>query len=201
VIGRLRGTLVEKQAPWLIIELQNGLGFELQAPMSTFYRLPEVGADITLYTHQVVREDAQLLYGFFDNAERCLFRTLIKVNGVGPKLALTVLSSFEPHAFVDCVNNNDVASMIRVPGVGKKTAERLMIEMRDRLKDQLTTLSMPVTSPVVVSQPHTAQQEAVSALIALGYKPQEASRFISTIDCADCSTEEIIKRALQGAMA
>lgn len=198
MIGRIKGTLIEKQAPWLIIELQSGLGFEIEASMSTFYKLPEPGEAVILYTHQVVREDAQLLFGFHDRSEREMFRSLIKVNGVGPKLALTILSTFEPQAFVDCVNNNDTASMIRVPGIGKRTAERLMVEMKDRLKDHTSTdqeMAINTTSPRAI------QQEATNALIALGYKPTEASRLISKFNCADLSTEEIIKMALQGVMA
>lgn len=204
MIGRIRGTLVVKKAPWLIVELQSGLGFEIEAPMSTFYRLPELGKEIILYTHQVVREDAQLLYGFSDDNERSLFRTLIKVNGVGPKLALTILSSLEPQAFVNCVNNNDSASLVRVPGIGKKTAERLVIEMRDRLADLFPTHEKDITIVGGVSvAPAKASptQEAISALIALGYKPQEASRLISPIDCNDLSCEQIIRQALQGVMA
>jgi holliday junction DNA helicase RuvA len=204
MIGRIRGTLVVKKAPWLIVELQSGLGFEIEAPMSTFYRLPELGSEIILYTHQVVREDAQLLYGFFDDNERSLFRALIKVNGVGPKLALTILSSLEPQAFVDCVNNNDSASLVRVPGIGKKTAERLVIEMRDRLADLFPSNEQSTASisgaPVMPVQT-SPTQEAISALVALGYKPQEASRLVSPIDCNGLSCEAIIRRALQGVMA
>jgi Holliday junction DNA helicase RuvA len=192
MIGKLRGKLIEKQPPCLIIELSNGLGYELESPMSTFYRLPELGADISLYTHQVVREDAHLLYGFYDAQERSLFRTLIKVNGVGPKLALTILSSFEPQAFIQCIHHGDSARLTGVPGIGKKTAERLVIEMRDRFKDE-------VVSPVAVVE--SAEKEAVSALIALGYKPQEASRMVSKVSTADATCETLIRLALQGAMA
>jgi len=162
MIGRLRGVLVEKRAPWLVVELANGLGYELEAPMSTFYRLPEINEPVVLHIHQVVREDAHLLYGFAEERERIFFRHLIKVNGVGPKLALTILSNFDPQAFVLCVTHNDVAGLTRVPGVGKKTAERLIIEMRDRLDD--ASISLPMTSPVLAN---SALQEAISALVAL----------------------------------
>lgn len=204
MIGRIRGTLVVKKAPWLIVELQSGLGFEIEASMSTFYRLPELGKEVVLYTHQVVREDAQLLYGFSDDKERSLFRTLIKVNGVGPKLALTILSSLEPQAFVDCVNTNDSASLVRVPGIGKKTAERLVIEMRDRLADLFPSNDQDIASvggAPVMPQQTSPTQEAISALVALGYKPQEASRLVSPIDCNGLSCEAIIRQALQGVMA
>ena len=134
MIGRLRGILLEKQPPQLLLDL-NGICYELQAPMSTFYRLPEIGQSITLYTHLIVREDAHLLYGFSQEHERTLFRTLIKVSGVGPKSALTILSGIEADAFVRCVMDNDVASLSPLPGIGKKTAERLVVEMRDRLAD------------------------------------------------------------------
>src|SRR5580692_2258315 len=132
MIGQLFGTLLEKQPPTLLLKVQN-IGYEIDAPMSTFYRLPESGQELSLYTHLVVREDAHQLYGFYSRPERSLFRTLLKVNGVGPRLALTILSSIEPEEFVRCVVNNDTESLVQLPGVGKKTAERLNIEMRDKL--------------------------------------------------------------------
>ena len=196
MIGRLRGVLVEKRAPWLVVELANGLGYELEAPMSTFYRLPELNQPIVLHIHQVVREDAHLLYGFFEERERIFFRNLIKVNGVGPKLALTILSNFDPNAFVICVTQNDIAGLTRVPGVGKKTAERLIIEMRDRLDD--TVLSMPMNVP---ASSNSAVQEAISALIALGYKPAEASRAVAQLETEGLSCEAIIRQTLQKVMA
>jgi len=196
MIGRLRGVLVEKRAPWLVVELANGLGYELEAPMSTFYRLPEINEPVVLHIHQVVREDAHLLYGFAEERERIFFRHLIKVNGVGPKLALTILSNFDPQAFVLCVTHNDVAGLTRVPGVGKKTAERLIIEMRDRLDD--ASISLPMTSPVLAN---SALQEAISALVALGYKLAEASRAVAQIETAGLSCEEIIRQTLQRVMA
>lgn len=196
MIGRVRGILVEKRAPWLVVELANGLGYEIEAPMSTFYRLPELNQPVTLHIHQTVREDAHLLYGFFEERERIFFRNLIKVNGVGPKLALTILSNFDPNAFVICVTQNDVAGLTRVPGVGKKTAERLIIEMRDRLDDAV------ITMPINASVPHnSAVQEALSALVALGYKPQEASKAMSQIDTTDLSCETIIRQVLQKVMS
>lgn len=196
MIGRLRGILVEKRAPWLVVELANGLGYELEAPMSTFYRLPELNQPVMLHIHPVIREDAHLLYGFFEERERVFFRHLIKVNGVGPKLALTILSNFDPQAFVLCVTHNDIAGLTRVPGVGKKTAERLIIEMRDRLDD--AAISLPVTS---FSPINSALQEAISALVALGYKPAEASRAVAQLETTGLSCEEIIRQTLQKVMA
>lgn len=199
MISRLRGILVEKRAPWLVIELTNGLSYEIEAPMNAFYRLPELGQAVTLYTHQTVREDAHLLFGFSDTRERALFRALIKVNGVGPKLALTILSSFEPQAFVLCINQGDAMSLTRVPGIGKKTAERLLIEMRDCLKLEQgdDTLLPTAHSPIISSALNSAAHEATSALVALGYKPQEASRAIAHIDTTNLTCEEIIRQALQ----
>ena len=197
MIGRVRGILVEKRAPWLVIELTNGLGYEIEAPMSTFYRLPDINHPVVLHIHQVVREDAHLLYGFFEERERIFFRNLIKVNGVGPKLALTILSNFDPNAFVICVTQNDIAGLTRVPGVGKKTAERLIIEMRDRLDD--TVLSMPMNN--IPASSNSAVQEAISALVALGYKPAEASRAVAQLETEGLSCEAIIRQTLQKVMA
>lgn len=196
MIGRLRGILVEKAPPRLMIEV-SGVSYELDAPMFTFYKLPDIGQEIALHTHLVVREDAQLLYGFVHEQERLLFRHLIKVSNVGPKLALAILSGLEPDVFVRCVLNNDVASLVRIPGVGKKTAERLVIEMRDRLEDwSLNTL--PTASQQISPTNNQIMQEAISALIALGYKPQEASRAISKIDIEQQNTsEKLIREALR----
>jgi len=195
VIGRLRGTLVVKQAPQLLIDV-NGIGYEVSAPMSTFYSLPEIGETITLHTHLVVREDAHTLYGFATENERAMFRALIKVNGVGAKLALTILSGISAEDFIRCVMDNDIAGLTRLPGVGKKTAERLIIEMRDKLKDwgAVTTNESPNLALV---QPADAVADAVSALIALGYKPPEASKMVRVVDAKDLPSEEIIRQALQ----
>lgn len=197
MIGQLFGILLEKQPPQLLLDVR-GVGYEIDAPLATFHRLPEIGQEVTLYTHFVVREDAQHLYGFFTREERVLFRTLLKVNGVGPRLALTILSGFEPDDFVRCVRQNDTASLVRVPGIGKKTAERLMIEMRDKLTDWI-----PVTEPQTstTSNPNRQQiiQDAISALITLGYKAQEAARMVSTIDDGNFNSAELIRKALRKA--
>ncbi|MGR9099513.1 MAG: Holliday junction branch migration protein RuvA [Gammaproteobacteria bacterium] len=199
MIGFLRGQLISKAPPFLLLDVQ-GVGYEVEAPMTTFYNLPAVGEEVRLHTHLAVREDAHILYGFFSEGERSLFRTLIKVNGVGPKLALTLLSGLSVEDFYHCVSDSDVHSLVRLPGVGKKTAERLIVEMRDRLpqlkEDRASGFSFDgFTDPA----PADPQQEAVSALIALGYKPLDASRMVRGVSAKDQSCEEIIRRALQGA--
>jgi len=204
MIGRLRGKLIEKQPPWLVIEVM-GVGYELEAPMSTFYKLPELNAETFLFTHLIVREDAHLLYGFFTENERKFFRTLLKVNGVGAKLALAILSGIEQQDFAQCVNDGDTARLVRLPGVGKKTAERLIVEMKDRLAEWNTdTVQVGDLSPgsdtarvVHVTSP---LEDAVSALMALGYKPQEASKWVKSVAQDDMSSEELIRKALQAAM-
>jgi len=198
MIGQLRGKILEKQPPQLLLDV-NGVGYEIDAPMSTFYRLPEVGQEVLLLTHFVVREDAHHLYGFYSREEKSLFRTLLKVNGVGPRLALTILSSVEPDEFVRCIVHNDTASLTRMPGVGKKTAERLIIEMRDKLSGWETHTS---TNPSLLkTSTNNARnqiiQDAISALVALGYKPPEASRAIAKIDDGIISSEELIRKALR----
>ncbi len=190
MIGHLRGQILRKQPPHLLIDV-HGVGYEVEAPMSTFYNLPEAGAEVTLFTHLVVREDAQVLFGFGSEAERRFFRSLIKVNGVGPKLALTILSGISVEGFVRCVQENDTAALTRLPGIGKKTAERLVVEMRDRLDD--------VSASTTAGSAHP-RDEALSALVSLGYKPQEASHMLRGIKEQDLSSEELIRRALQGAL-
>lgn len=199
MIGFLRGILISKSPPQLLLDV-HGVGYEVEAPMTTFYDLPALGAEIKLHTHLVVREDAHILFGFASETERLLFRSLIKVNGVGPKLALTVLSGQSVSDFYRCIHNNDIKSLVRLPGVGQKTAERLMIEMRDRLPD--IELNSQVTEH---SQPQqnlasSAKQEAITALCALGYKPQDAQRMVQAFDVADKSCEDIIRLALRGAL-
>ena len=200
MIGRLRGVLVEKQPPSLILDVR-GVGYELEAPMSTFYRLPELGQEVTLITHFVVREDAQLLYGFSDKSERQLFRSLIRVNGVGPKLALAILSGMEAEMFTRCVHEQDATMLTRIPGVGKKTAERLIVEMKDRLNEwqpALAALEQAATSKApATSARHDPVQDAVSALIALGYRPQDASKAIAGVEAEGLSTDQLIRLALR----
>lgn len=202
MIGRIRGTILEKHAPELVIDV-HGVGYELQAPLSTFYRLPPPGEEVVLYTHFVVREDAQQLYGFWDRDDRSLFRTLIRVSGVGPKLALAILSGMESDDFARCVQRNDTSALVSLPGVGKKTAERLIVEMRDRLKEWRPEVvsgnaGVARTDTAAVSQ-NRIVQDAESALIALGYKPQEAARAVAaSLDDEVVESEELIRRALKG---
>lgn len=198
MIGRIQGKIIEKQPPQLLIDVQ-GVGYEVDAPMSTFYQLPNLGEQVTLHTHLVVREDAHLLYGFASLAERSLFRTLIKINGVGAKLALTILSGMNANEFINCVQDNDAASLVRLPGVGKKTAERLIIELRDKLKGQLSVPSLEMSGAITHSG-SLPVSDAVSALIALGYKAAEASRMVRAVDTADLDTEDIIRISLQSAV-
>ena len=193
--GRLRGIILEKQAPDLVLDVQ-GVGYEVAAPMSTFFNLPEIEQEVTLYTHLVVREDAQLLYGFATVRERLLFRSLLKVNGVGAKLALTILSGSDVDDFARSVQEGDTASLTRLPGVGKKTAERLIVEMRDRLKEVSGAMGLkPVTSAAATLA--GAKDEATEALVALGYKPFDADKMIRSLDSDGLSTEQLIKLALQ----
>lgn len=200
MIGRLSGILIQKQAPLLMIDV-HGVGYEVQAPMSTFYNLPELDNPVVLLTHMVVREDAQLLYGFYDESELRLFKSLIKVNGVGPKLALTILSGISANEFVQVVKNNDETGLVRLPGIGKKTAQRLIVEMKDRLDDwQDDKVAGQGDSSTDAGNSNTGQdiiKEATSALIALGYKPVEASKMISKLDKQDQTSESLIKQALK----
>lgn len=202
MIGRLRGTLIEKQPPELLIEV-GGVGYEVQMPMSCFYELPEIGQEAIIYTHFVVREDAQLLYGFNTVRERALFREVIKANGVGPKLGLGILSGMSASQFVSCVEREDISTLVKLPGVGKKTAERLVVEMKDRLKgwgagDLFTpaTDAAPIDS-VGAMTADNAEEEAVSALLALGYKPTQATKVVSQVAKPDMTSEALIREALR----
>ena len=200
MIGRIRGSLVYKQPPDILVEV-GGVGYELQVPMTTLFQLPELGAEVSLVTHFVVREDAQLLYGFIDERDRSLFRQLIKVSGVGPKLALTILSGMDSTSFARCVQRDDISSLIALPGVGKKTAERLLVEMRDKLKDwlgQAEDLDGQVLQGILPTPVTDIVADAEGALIALGYKPQEASRMVAAVNEAGVEgSEELIRRALK----
>lgn len=199
MIGRLRGTLAEKHPPFLILDV-GGVGYEVEVPMTTLYRLPSVGESLTLHTHLVVREDAQLLYGFAEKREREFFRELIRLNGVGPKLALALMSGLEVDELVRCVQAGDTSTLVKVPGVGKKTAERLLVELKDRFKawETLPGMTGLVIEPSSVSPVSSAESDALSALISLGYKPQEASRAVAAVKEDGLSSEEMIRRALKG---
>lgn len=201
MIGRIKGILLDKKAPDLLVDV-NGVGYELQAPMSTFYQLPAPGQGIVLHTHLVVREDAQLLYGFHDEEERLLFRSLIKVNGIGPKVALAILSGVTADEFVRLVRNNDVAALTKIPGIGKKTAERLLVDMRDRLATwQGSAASLALPGEVSAVAGNDVSADAETALISLGYKPAEAARMVvrALRDNPELGrSEDIIRLALKG---
>lgn len=201
MIGRLKGLLIEKQPPHVLIDVQ-GVGYDVLAPMTSFYHLPDLGAEVVLHTHFAVSETSQQLYGFYDKESRELFRQLIKVSGVGPKMALAILSGMETAAFVRCVMEDNTAALVKVPGVGKKTAERLIIETRDKLKGwEFGSGSAPVGAPVSsASTANSAIAEAESALVALGYKPTEASRAVSAVlkdDDGAQRSEDLIRLALR----
>jgi Holliday junction DNA helicase RuvA len=190
VIGSLTGILASKQPPWLLLDVA-GVGYELEAPMSTFYELPEVGSRLTLMTHLVVREDAHLLFGFMSETERRLFRELLKVSGVGPRIALGVLSGMSVRGFYQAIRQKDLVNLVRIPGIGRKTAERLVLEMTDRLPDDDTGLER------IGGRGAPAASEAESALLALGYRPAEVTRMLSRLDTATLSTEALIREALR----
>ena len=193
MIGSLRGRIASKAPPQLTLEV-GGVGYELEVPMSTFFLLPPVGQETRLLTHLVVREDAHVLYGFGTEEERRLFRNLLRVSGVGPKIALALLSGISVEGFARCVQNEDAAALTRVPGIGRKTAERLLIEMRDRIGAGGVPVESAALAPAA-----TPEGEAFDALVALGYRPAEATRLLKTAGTGTHSTEELIRRALQGA--
>jgi holliday junction DNA helicase RuvA len=197
LIGFLRGRLAAKHPPVLLLDV-GGVGYEIEAPMSTFYGLPAVGADIMLHTHLVVREDAHILFGFGTERERSLFRELIKISGVGPRIALGILSGASVDEFHRCVEAQDAASLTRIPGIGRKTAERLIIEMRDRLQSLASGQSFEIRGSAGVGAPAPSPQaEAFSALVALGYKPAEVTRLLQKVDPSVTTTEELIRHALR----
>jgi len=197
MIGQIRGIILEKQPPQLLIDV-HGIAYEIDAPMGTFYQLPDIGKETRLYTHLIVREDAHHLYGFYTHDERFLFRTLLRVNGVGPRLALTILSSVSPDEFVRSVLNNDTQSLVRLPGVGKKTAERLVIEMRDKLSSfHPNILNDAASLHPVKSERHHILQDAIAALVTLGYKPSDANRTVTKVDDGKVSSEGLIRLALR----
>lgn len=191
MIGQLRGLLLSKQPPWLILEV-SGVGYEMEAPMSCFAQLPESGVEITLYTHFVVRQDAQLLYAFSGLDERDIFRRLLKVNGVGPKVALAILSTMTATDLLDCLDHENVAMLTRVPGLGNKTAQRLIVDLKGKLAD-LSSQQFGGRAP-----PTTARSEAVQALQALGYSRAEAEHAVHAVPKQDLTDAELLRAALQG---
>lgn len=200
MIGRLHGTLLEKHPPWIVIDV-HGVGYELETSMTTLVSMPSVGEEVRLYTHLSVREDAHLLYGFARDEERQLFRALIKVNGVGPKLALAILSGMDTDAFIHCVMEGDSKALTKLPGVGKKTADRLVVEMRDRFPHwQEGQGSLLEGDSAMTRRASDPQADAEAALVTLGYKPTEASRMLSDLD-KTLPTEALIKAALSRQLA
>jgi len=198
VIGRLTGTLLEKNPPSLVMDVQ-GVGYEVDAPMSTFYALPSINESLSLFTHLVVREDAQLLYGFATRTERVLFRALLKVNGVGAKVALSILSGMSTDEFLACISTKDVNALVRVPGIGKKTAERLLVELQDKV-DVLDVGGLPAgTGTRPETRDESARMQAEEALAALGYKPAEAVKLLDKHANPDETVEQMIRAALRGA--
>lgn len=198
MIGRLRGELLYKKPPQLLIEVA-GVGYELEAPMSTFYELPAVGTQVTLHTHFLVRDDAQSLYGFAREAERALFRQLLRVTGVGAKLGLAILSGMDTEAFARAIEQGDVTALMRLPGIGRRTAERLVLELRDRL-DLLPGLGTPGTAgPTrpLIAPVATPAEDAISALVALGYRSPDASRMVRAVEGSGLSSEDLIRAALK----
>jgi holliday junction DNA helicase RuvA len=194
MIGRLHGKLMHKAPPSLLIDVA-GVGYELEAPMTTFYDLPPVGESVTLYTHMVVRDDAQLLYGFSRERQRRLFRSLLKVSGIGPRVALAILSGLSEEEFMQCIKNQDIDRLRQAPGIGRKTAERLCVELRDSA--MLTTPVVSATAEVRGTVEADPVGEAVRALVALGYRPNEAHRAVTDVSPAGLSTEDIIRQALK----
>jgi Holliday junction DNA helicase RuvA len=205
MIGRIRGTLVAKTPPEVLVDV-NGVGYEIQLPMTSFYQLPNIGDEATIYTHFVVREDAQLLFGFSDTSERALFRELIKANGVGPKLACTILSGMSAQDFVHCVIHEDVTNLVKLPGVGKKTAERLVVELKDKLEKLsqadasfdagAAPSTIDIKQPILQGAAH-AKDEALSALVALGYKPMQAEKVIKQVYAEGMTSEQVIRESLK----
>ena len=201
MIGQIRGTLIARQAPEILVDV-GGIGYEIQVPMTTLYQLPELGQPVTLLTHFVVREDAQQLFGFAESADRRLFRELIKVSGVGPRLALTLLSGMDAADFARCLQRDDVAALVALPGVGRKTAERLLVEMRDKAGDWLDELSPESAAQAETGKAgahsHDQRAEAEQALVALGYKLTEAAKLIAAADAPpQTPSEELIRLALR----
>ncbi|MBP6919117.1 MAG: Holliday junction branch migration protein RuvA [Legionellaceae bacterium] len=196
MIGWLSGTIVDKQQPGKIVLNVNGVGYDLETSLSTFFQIESHPGQISLHVHTVVREDALLLYGFAQQDERSLFRALIKVNGVGPKVAIAILSSISPDEFIQCILQQNTTMLTKLPGIGKKTAERLVVEMKDSVQQ-----FSPVSSTKSSFSPSMSQQEeAISALETLGYKPQEAITLIRKIDDGQKSSEQLIRMALQHAL-
>ena len=204
MIGHLTGILMEKQPPEILLDVQ-GVGYELLLPMTSFYHLPEVGKQTSLFTHLVVREDAHLLFGFAQKTDRTLFRELIKTNGVGPKLALAILSAMSVDEFAYAIEREELSKLVKIPGVGKKTAERLLVELKGKFKgvkqsDFFVESTHIPSIPSIEPRVENSSDEAISALIALGYKPSEAEKMVERVAKPELTSEQVIREALKAAL-
>lgn len=203
MIGRLQGILLEKQPPEILLDVQ-GVGYELLLPMTSFYHLPDINQSATVFTHLVVREDAHLLFGFASKPDRTLFRELIKTNGVGPKLALAILSAMSVDEFVFAIECEELSKLVKIPGIGKKTAERLLVELKGKFthvkKIDFFVNQQSGTDNLLQSAVQNAEDDAVAALVALGYKPLDAEKMIKRVAAADLNSEQLIREALKGAL-
>lgn len=195
MIAWLQGKIIDKQHPGRVVMNVNGVGYDVETSLQTFFQLDNETAEYSLFIQTIVREDAFLLYGFIDKTERALFRALIKVNGIGPKAAMNILSSVTPAEFIQCITQQNTLFLTKLPGIGKKTAERLVIEMKDTIQNVLQGESLPMNQPAI-STLHE-QDEAIRALEALGYKPQEASKVVKKIDDGTKTCEQLIRQGLQ----
>lgn len=194
MIAWLQGTIIEKQPPLIVLNV-NGVGYELEAPMTVFYELPNESEQATLHIHMVVREDAQLLYAFSTSRQRNMFRSLLKVNGIGPKVGLGILSTLSAEEFLNCIMQEDINQLSKVPGIGKKTAQRLVVEMKDKLEKESSELGVSLSD--IQTQKPDAAQDAISALVSLGYKPGDASKVVRALAADELSSEELIRQALR----
>ncbi len=200
MIGRLHGKIIEKQPPEMLLDVQ-GVGYELLLPMTSFYNLPQIGEDTTIFTHLVVREDAHLLFGFAQKQDRTLFRELIKTNGVGPKLALAILSAMSVSQFASAVENEELAKLTKIPGIGRKTAERLLVELKGKFKGlSQTDLFIEQPHETIMTSSAEPSDEARDALIALGYKPADAEKMIKKVNLVGATSEQLIREALKNAL-
>lgn len=200
MIGRLHGKIIEKQPPEMLLDVQ-GVGYELLLPMTSFYNLPQIGEDTTIFTHLVVREDAHLLFGFAQKQDRTLFRELIKTNGVGPKLALAILSAMSVSQFANAVENEELAKLTKIPGIGRKTAERLLVELKGKFKGlSQTDLFIEQPHETIMTSSAEPSDEARDALIALGYKPADAEKMIKKVNLVGATSEQLIREALKNAL-
>ncbi|QHB17431.1 Holliday junction branch migration protein RuvA [Mannheimia pernigra] len=200
MIGRLQGKIIEKQPPEILLDVQ-GVGYELLLPMTSFYNLPQIGDETAIFTHLVVREDAHLLFGFSQKQDRSLFRELIKTNGVGPKLALAILSAMSVSQFVTAIEQEELTKLTKIPGIGRKTAERLLVELKGKFKGiEQTDFFVEASDHIIVNNTPDPANEALDALISLGYKPSDAEKMIKKVNKSDATSEQLIREALKNSL-